>query len=347
MARQRHIESIDARGQSLDAIVESLDLRDPIKVPVGYQLANGEWRINPKRAQFIDSETFEPIGDPVSADYREHGFLPLLHMIRDYGSASGLELSRIYYGIGTLLAEYNMPTQHARKVGDIVSGGAWLRTGIEQRTAIGAAPIVLVCTNGMTARKDASAFSITHAASLSEEVLKEAGKAVEKLLETFSIQTAWLRRLKSIEVSPAQSRAMFRLLAQPATAIRSLAELPARTALTYQTLEPVYRELVADEGKAVQWDKADEKFPRNGVYRSLLSSWRDAPGADPGSLFGVYQAVTHYWSHGASGTPHTRRFSMLADAGGMRVAQAGDIIESYATAFSTTASNATITVEAE
>lgn len=331
MARMRAVESVDARGMSLDALMENLDLRDPIKVPVAFlDNETNEWRQMADAAIFLDAETRRPVSKVVSANYANHGWRPLLELIERYGLESGLELHRIYHGPSTLVAEYELPISRAREVGTVIGAGVRLSTGIEMLTSLAAALRRLVCSNGMVAREDGVSFSISHATKLSEEVLSQAGSAVERLISTTGAHSAWIDRLAQVDIDPVMSRALLRILAYPGTAIRQQAQLPARAPITWQALEPVARQIASDEQKAIRWnDDANTPFAPSNSYRAMLDSWQTAPGHDTATLAGVYHAITHHWSHGVSGTSTSRRYSVLADSAASRLQLAGDIIDSY------------------
>lgn len=334
MARTRaDVDRLDARGMSPDAIMESLDLRDYHKVPVAFRDPSGEWRTISDAAIILTPDG-QPSSKVVSADYHVHQTRPLIQMIQQYGAESGLELQEVWKGKASVMARYMLPGERpdisTLRPGDTIRSFITLSTGFDGLTAtrIASAFERLICTNGARSISDAAEFSVRHTSRLTDDVLKLAGKAVEQLLASTGAYTGWLKRLQSIEVSPAFARALLRVLAYPATQIREQARVTGE--LTYSKLTPALTTLERENEKAITWNNdADGPFAQNQAYRALVDSWQFAPGSDTRTLAGVYHAVTHHHTHGASGNRTTRQWSVLQDAGAQRIRTASEILESY------------------
>lgn len=339
MARMRSdVDFIDVKGQSTDAIIESLDLRDYSKVPVAYMdPATNEWRQMADAAVIADPDG-HVVSRVVSADYHLHQSRPLLQMIQQFGAESGLELTRIGKSRAGLLAQYTLPSERigdlaALRVGDTIRSGITLSTGFDGLTATWLRSWFerLVCSNGARALKDGAEFQVRHSARLSDEVLNRAGKALEQVIASTGAYTGWLKGLAEIPVSPAEARAFLRILAYPGTAIRDQAKISGE--INWQKLAPVHAELSVASNSAISWGSDDsERFPANQQYRALLDSWQHAPGSAPGSLAGLYHAITHYQSNSASGNRAARTWSVLQDRGSQQIALASTVLDGWATA---------------
>jgi len=339
MSRTRDVEVLNTAGMSDNAIMETLDLRDYRKVPVSYQdPTTGEWREMPDSAIILHPDDNRPVSKVVSADYHVHQASQLLSMVRDYGRESGLELTQIGTSRGSLLAKYRLPRETEQaiiKPGDTVSSGVTLSTGFDGSTSMRIASWIerLICSNGARVTNDAAAFSISHSAKLTGDVLARAGKAVEQVLASTGAHTSWVRRLSNVAVSPAEAKAFLRILAYPGTLIRSEAQLKGRAELDFDALRPAWEALVSELSKAIVWGSdMDQPFAPNTTYRAMLDSYQSAPGAEPNTLAGVWHGVTHHWSNGAGGTRASRQWSVLQDVAAQRNALAASILDSYASA---------------
>ena len=336
MARMRaDVERLDVRGMSSDMIMESLDLRDYHKVPVAFQDPSGEWRTISDAAIILDPD-LRPVSRVVGADYHVHQVEPLIKMIQQYGAESGLELQEVWKGKASVMARYLLPGEHldiaTLKPGDTIRSFVTLSTGFDglTLTRVASAFERLVCVNGARSISDAAEFSVRHTSRLTDEVLKLAGKAVEQLLTSTGAYTGWLKRLQSIEINPSFARALLRVFAYPGTQIRDQAKISGE--INYPKLVPVIDALARDNQKAISWNNdSDGPFAPNQAYRALLDSWQHAPGSDTQSLAGVYHAITHYYTHSASGNRTTRQWSVLQDAGQQRIRTASEVLDSYLT----------------
>ena len=335
MARMRaDVDRLDVRGMTSDAIMESLDLRDYYKVPVAFQDPSGEWRTISDAAIILDPDA-RPVSRVVGADYHVHQVRPLIEMIQQYGAESGLELQEVWKGKASVMARYLLPGEHldiaTLKPGDTIRSFVTLSTGFDGLTATRVASAFerLICLNGARSISDAAEFSVRHTSRLTDEVLKMAGKAVEQLLTSTGVYTGWLKRLQSIEVSPAFARALLRVFAYPATQIREQAKISGE--LTYTKLAQPLAALSRENEKAISWNNDSGPFAPNQAYRALLDSWQHAPGADTRSLSGVYHAITHYYTHSVAGNRATRQWSVLQDAGSQRIRTASEVLDSYLT----------------
>lgn len=334
MARMRaDVDRLDVRGMTPDAIMESLDLRDYHKVPVAFQDPSGEWRTISDAAIILDPDS-RPVSRVVGADYHVHQVRPLIQMIQQYGQESGLELQEVWKGKASVMARYMLPGDHqdiaTLKPGDTIRSFITLSTGFDGLTAtrIASAFERLICTNGARAISDAAEFSVRHTSRLTDEVLKLAGRAVEQLLTSTGAYTGWLKRLASIEINPSFARAMLRVFAYPATQIREQAKISGE--LTYGKLSQPLAALARESEKAISWgNDSDGPFAPNQAYRALIDSWQHAPGSDTRSLAGVYHAITHYYTHSASGNRTARQWSVLQDTGAQRIRTASEILDSY------------------
>ena len=334
MARMRaDVDRLDVRGMSPDAIMESLDLRDYHKVPVAFQDPSGEWRSIPDAAIILDPDS-RPVSRVVGADYHVHQVRPLVEMMQQYGAESGLELQEIWKGKAAVMARYLLPGERpdisTLKPGDTIRSFITLSTGFDGLTAtrIASAFERLICTNGARSISDAAEFSVRHTSRLTDDVLKLAGKAVEQLLASTGAYTGWLKRLQAIDINPSFARALLRVFAYPATQIREQAKISGE--INYTKLAPVIATLASENEKAIAWSNdADGPFSQNQAYRALVDSWQFAPGSDTRTLAGVYHAVTHHHTHGASGNRTTRQWSVLQDAGAQRIRTASEILDSY------------------
>jgi hypothetical protein len=328
----RNIDYVSVRGLSDEAIDNQLDLRDYVKVPVGFQQSDGSWVTMPDSAMVISPDG-KPVSRVVSADYQIHQPRRLRQLFQDFAGESGLELVDIWRSPVALQARYALPQSQSVEitVGDTVASGMTLSTGFDGLAATWLQAWLerLVCLNGMRAYQDSAAFQIRHTAKLTDEVMSKAAGAIDRILATTGAHTGWIRQLADVEVSPELARAFFRLIAATGTDIRAAAKVQGRGSLDYGDVKGLLGELAKDESKPISFTDEDTVLPATSASRTMQSNYVASPGATPGTLAGLYHAVTRYESHDASGSRVSRAWSAMNDRGSQRIALASSILDGW------------------
>ncbi len=333
MARNmRNVDYVSVRGMTDEAIDEALDLRDYRKTAVGFQNADGSWTTIADSAMVISPDG-KAVSRIVGADYQIHQPRRLRQLFQEFAAESGLELSDIWKSRAALQARYTLPNQLTEiTVGDTVSSGLTISTGFDGLSATWLQSWLerLICSNGMRAFSDTAAFQIRHTARLSDDVMRQAASAVDRILASTGAHTSWIRRLTEVDVAPQYARAFFRLIAAPGTTIREAGKITGE--LTYSKVKPMLDDMARSEQRAITFSNEDDgPLPYNSTARGIGANYA-APniGSAPGTLAGLYHAVTRYESHDANGGRAQRTWSAMNDRGSQRIALASTILDGWA-----------------
>ncbi len=72
-------------------------------------------------------------------------------------------------------------------------------------------------------------------------------------------------------------------------------------------------------------DETEAATNPSKALEAVLEAYEAAPGAEPGTVWGAYQAITHYYTHTAGRSEETRAHSLLLGPNGQRVAVAEQV----------------------
>jgi hypothetical protein len=199
-----------------------------------------------------------------------------------------------------------------RRVGDIVSLGISVATSVDgsMKRRVIAGVKRLVCLNGMAAL-DAKASvnrSSKHTRNGQRRFEAAAFDAAAVIAPFLARAQDW-QRMADTSVSDATFKAY------------------ATNILAGQGVEGVLAAIDARPsfGVADILDATEERDNPSKALEAILEAYESAPGAEPGTAWGAYQAVSHYLTHTAGRSEETRAHSLLLGPNAQRLAVAEQV----------------------
>jgi len=288
-----------ADGASIDAWQTAAGLDYEVHgTPVVYVDRNGVTRTMPDRTVLYRDDNGAALG-VVSDRYKVVQPREVLEFFRDLVESQGmkLEVAGALKGGAVYWATARIGLDCAiGKRGDKHEAFVLLSTSADGSRATDArlTDTRVVCQNTLTIAMHAgtkSAVRTKHSTQFCAQATKEA-------LGLVDWETSWnayreqLADLARVDVSPIEAESFFAELLRPKTE-----RAAPRKDLGAQSLEDL---LNAPVGASVNVAKTDKAAPERAIrgFAELMDCYLTAPGARPGTAYGLVQGVTRYVDHG-------------------------------------------------